>query len=356
MFLDKAGADACSLTKVDDLDAWRIDGKGIQGDIPAGKIPAAEWNFVVGEGAKVQDAFDKWPVKLGDIAERMAQGIRTSANEVYVLDLVRENGDIITAHSKILDRDVELERNATSLFLQGREIKPYRVLPSGKVVIMPYTIHNGRAILIPENEIQKQFPLLHAYLSENKDYLVAREKGRFRGAEWFQYGRQQNIDLMLLPKILVPDIAERASFALDEGGDYAFTSGYGITLRSDVKESPKYILALLNSSSLDSYLKSISTTMRGGFFRYFTQFIERLPIRRIDFTKPTEKKVHDQLVGMVDQIMLLHRQLAAAKSPPDKEALTRQLGAIARQIDTLVCGLYGVDVGACGDVAGHANT
>ena len=82
--------------------------------------------------------------------------------------------------------------------------------------------------------------------------------------------------------------------------------------------------------------------MRGGFFRYFTQFIERLPIRRIDFTKPAEKKVHDQLVGMVDQIMLLHRQLAAAKSPPDKEALTRQLGAIARQIDTLVCGLYGI--------------
>jgi preprotein translocase subunit SecY len=40
-----------------------------------------------------------------------------------------------------------------------------------------------------------------------------------------------------------------------------------------VKESPKYILALLNSSVLDFYLKRISTTMRGGFFRYFTQFI-----------------------------------------------------------------------------------
>ena len=356
MFLDKAGANACRFTKVDDLDAWRIDGKGAEGDIPANKITAAEWNFVVGEGAKVQDAFDKWPVKLGDIAERMAQGIRTSANEVYVLDLVLENGDIITAHSKILDRDVEIERKATLLFLQGREIKPYRILPSGKVVIMPYTIQNGRAILIPENEIRKQYPLLHAYLSENKNYLAAREKGRFRGAEWFQYGRQQNIDLMLLPKILVPDIADRASFALDEGGDYAFTSGYGITLRSDVRESPKYVLALLNSTPLDAYLKSISTTMRGGFFRYFTQFIERLPIRRIDFTKPSEKKAHDQLVGMADQIMLLHSHLAAAKSPPDKESLTRQIGAVAGQIDSLVCGLYGVGVVARGDVAGHANT
>ena len=356
MFLDKAGTAACRFTKVDDLDAWRIDGKGAEGDIPADKITAAEWNFVVGKGAKVQDAFDKWPVKLGDIAERMAQGIRTSANEVYVLDLVRENGDVITAHSKILDRDVEIERKATMLFLQGREIKPYRVLPSGKVVIMPYTIQSGRAILIPENEIQKQFPLLHEYLSENKEYLAARENNRMRGTNWYAYVYPKNIDVMRHPKILVPDIADRASFALDEGGDYAFTSGYGITLRSDVRESPKYVLALLNSTPLDTYLKSISTTMRGGFFRYFTQFIERLPIRRIDFTKPSEKKAHDQLVGMVDQIMLLHSHLAAAKSPPDKQALARQIGAVAGQIDSLVCGLYGVDVGACGDVAGHTNT
>jgi hypothetical protein len=145
------------------------------------------------------------------------------------------------------------------------------------------------------------------------------------------------------PKILVPDIADRVSFALDEGGDYAFTSGYGITLRSDVKESPLYVLALLNSSLLDSYLKSISTTMRGGFFRYFTQFIERLPIRRIDFAKPAEKNTHDQLVSMVDQIMLLHRHLASAKSPPDKEALARQIHGIENQIDGLVCGLYGID-------------
>jgi hypothetical protein len=288
------------------------------------------------------EALDKWPAKLADIAERMAQGIRTSANEVYVLNFVRENGNIITAHSNILDRDVKLERKAVSLFLQGREIKPYRVLPSGKVVIVPYTIQNGRAALIPEPEIQKRFPLLHAYLNERKDYLSAREKGRMRGPNWYAYIYPKNIDVMQNPKILVPDIADRASFALDEGGDYTFTSGYGITLRPDVMESPKYILALLNSSVLDFYLKRISTTMRGGFFRYFTQFIGRLPIRRIDFSKPTEKAEHDRLISLVDQITALHRQCATAKSPPDKDALDRQIHAASRQIDEAVCALYGV--------------
>lgn len=59
-------------------------------------------------------------------------------------------------------------------------------------------------------------------------------------------------------------------------------SGYGITLRADVKESIKYVLGLLNSRLSDFYLKGISTTMPGAFFRYFTQFIEQLPIRTID--------------------------------------------------------------------------
>lgn len=358
LFLDKAGVSECRFVKVTDLDAWKqsVDAASsrvekekrqdaastTEGSIPTKTITASEWNFAVGEGTAVFDALSKWPAKLADIAERMAQGIRTSANEVYVLDLVRESGNTITAHSKILNQDVKLERKAVSLFLQGREIKPYRVIPSGKVVIVPYTIQNGRTVLIPEPEIEKLFPLLHAYLIENKDYLSAREKDRMRGPTWYAYIYPKNIDVMQNPKILVPDIADRASFALDQGGDYTFTSGYGITLRSDVKESPKYILALLNSSVLDFYLKRISTTMRGGFFRYFTQFIGRLPIRRIDFSNPAEKTDHDQLVSLVDQIMTLHRQSATAKSPLDKEALDRQLHAASREIDRLVYELYGL--------------
>jgi hypothetical protein len=46
---------------------------------------------------------------------------------------------------------------------------------------------------------------------------------------------------MLQPKILVPDIADHASFASDENGAYAFTSGYGIIFRHTVTESPKYL-------------------------------------------------------------------------------------------------------------------
>jgi hypothetical protein len=342
LFLNKSPAREWRLVKVDDLSAWRTSGTSIEGVVKAKQVTASEWNFGVGANSNLLDKFRKWPVKLADIAARMAQGIRTSANEVYVLDIVHETANTITAHSKILNRDVKLERKAVSLFLLGREIKPYRVLPSGKVIIVPYTIQNGRTVLIPNAEIEDQFPLLHAYLNENKNYLSAREKGRMNGPNWYAYIYPKNIDVMQNPKILVPDIADRASFALDDGGEYAFTSGYGITLRSDITESLKYVLALLNSSLLDQYLKRISTTMRGGFFRYFTQFIGQLPIRQIDFADPAEKAMHDRMVQLVDSMLASHKQQGTAKSDSNRELYQRQIDAIYREINQLVYELYGL--------------
>ena len=150
---------------------------------------------------------------LGQIASRISQGVRTSANEVYVLDVVRDDGSFLVAYSTQLDREVKLESAAVRRFLHGREIKPFSVQPSGKVLLMPYKILNGSAALIPESELRQHWPRAFEYLQANKHELRAREEGRFSGPTWFEFGRNQNIDLMLLPKILVPDIAEHASFA-----------------------------------------------------------------------------------------------------------------------------------------------
>jgi hypothetical protein len=143
-------------------------------------------------------------------------------------------------------------------------------------------------------------------------------------------------------KILIPDIADRAQFALDEYGEYAFTSGYGITLKSDIAYSLKYILGLLNSKVLDFYLKHVSTPMQNGFFRYFTQFIEQLPIRRINFSDPAEKAAHDKMVSLVEQMLALHKDKAAAKTQSAQEVAARQIRAVDESIDRLVYELYGL--------------
>ena len=331
LFLAKGGAEQCRFARADNLRAWLADGLATEAAIPSSRVTDTEWNFAVGEGAGLFEKLQRMPVKLGNIAARISQGIRTSANEVYVLDVVSEKGGLITAYSKQLSRDVTVERKAVVRFLQGREIKAYSITPSGKVVLMPYRIRDGSADIISLQDISQHWPKAFAYFSLNKASLSDREDGRHRGPAWHQFGRNQNIDLMLLPKILVPDIADRAAFALDENGEFAFTSGYGITLKPDVLLSPKYLLALLNSRLLDYCWKRLSTPLRGGFFRYFTQFIEQLPIRPIDFAVASERAQHDAIVALVDRILKAKQANAAADT-----------SALEREIDDLVYRLYGL--------------
>lgn len=325
LFLAKAGAEKCRWVCSDDLPAWLQTFRAPETTLSASCVTAAEWNVVVGNDGRLFDKLQEMPLKLGALADRISQGIRTSANEVYVLDVRSDRGGLVTAFSKQLDGEVVLERNALLRFLSGKEIKSYAILPCNKMVVMPYRIKNSRADLIPLKQIGAEWPKTFAYLNENKTYLRRREDGRFDGSAWHQFGRNQNIDLMLLPKLLVPDIADRAAFAFDEKGVFAFTSGYGITFKPEVKESPKFILGLLNSALLDWFWKRISTPLRGGFYRYFTQFIAQFPIPG---APPEKQKAVERLV---DRILAAKRRDSAADT-----------SALEREIDYLVYALYGL--------------
>jgi type I restriction-modification system DNA methylase subunit len=340
LFLERLGIDEFRLVIVDDLQGWLDTAKGPEEQMPGSAISEAEWNFSVGETADLFARLSNMPVKFGQIAERISQGIRTSANNVYVLDLLSEHGGIMTCYSKQLDCEVRLERKAALRFLQGKEIKPYSIQPSGKVLIVPYRRSSQRMELMPANEFRADFPKTWEYFLANKRYLRERENGRMQGEGWHAYIYPKNLEVMTTAKILVPDIANRASFALDENGDFAFTSGYGIILKPTTKEPPKYILGLLNSSLLDFFWKRVSTPLRGGYFRYFTQYIEQLPIRVINFSDRDDRARHDKLVKLVEKMLAAKKDWATAEDDYEKRRLDLFCTDLDREIDRLVYELY----------------
>jgi hypothetical protein len=334
LFLAKAGADKCRFVKVDNINQWLVTLAGIEAEIPAKDIGISEWNFAVGKGAAVFKHLKQIPVKLGELAERIAQGIRTSANEVYVLNVRVEGSGHVEAHSEQLDQEVSLERKSVCRFLGGREIKSYRILSSGKVVIIPYRIVEGRMAIIPKQEFESKFPSTWAYLSKNRRYLEDRESGKMKGSNWYGFIYPKNLDIMMSPKLLVPDIADRASFALDESGTFAFTSGYGITLKEKSGLTLKFVLGLANSSVLDFYWRQVSTPLQGGFFRYFTQFIEQLPIQA---STESQRRAIEVLV---DYLLWLHRQPSVARSSREHPVDPDIAAYIDQWINALVYELY----------------
>ncbi len=191
--------------------------------------------------------------------------------------------------------------------------------------------------------METRFPLAWDYLGTNRKVLESRERGKFKDAQWYRFGRSQNLGLWEQPKLLIPYMISELTAYLDQRENFYFvnvtTGGYGITIAKE-RLSLSYLCGLLNSKLLDTYLKHVSTNFRGGYFAANKQYIEQLPIRTIDLSNSTDKATHDRMVQLVNQMLDAKNQLAAARSERDKTFYESKCASLDRQIDSLVYELY----------------
>ncbi|CAG1011159.1 partial Type IIS restriction enzyme Eco57I, partial [Anaerolineae bacterium] len=346
MFLDKAGCDACHFVKVDNLAAWRKTGAAIEGDIPADRITAAEWNFNVGGSADLFERLSQMPVKLGDKAFIFV-GLQTSADKIYVVDEIAppKHGSVKVKNQN--GDELILEQEILKPFLYGVTVATYEQPVSRHWLIFPYHLKDDGAALISSKEMASAYPQTWDYLKRCASALRGRDGGKWNHDQWYAFGRSQNLTQMKIPKLIVQVISQTGKYALDRRGLY-FTGGgngpyYGMRWNnSDELHSLHFLQALLSSHLIDWYLHKISSPFRGGYWSYGKRFIEQLPIRPIDFTNAADKAAHDRMVKLVDTMLQLHPRLAAAKSAHDQALIQRQIDATDRQIDALVYQLYGL--------------
>ena len=284
------------------------------------------------------------PVKLGDVADRIFQGIKTSADKIYIVLQMEREDDRVKVYSKEKDKEYWLEAALLHPLIKGGDSKRFNLSITNRLILFPYKNQEDVMRLIPEADFRENYPLTWVYLLENKNYLESREKGKMRGLKWYGYIYPKALDVMQLPKLFTPDIAAKSSFSLDASGEVFFTGGvaggYGILISSEY--SREYILGLLNSKLLEWFIQQTATQMRGGYYSYEARFIKNLPIRLIDFGDPGDAARHDRMVALVARMLDLHTQLAGAALPHDRERLRRQMEAGDREIDALVYELYGL--------------
>ena len=343
LFLDKDGRDTFHVAKVNDLAAWRVERTATEGDLQITDADAGEWNFTVGSGAGLFRKLQQIPVKLENVTSRIFQGIKTSADKIYIVEERQREPSRVLVYSREKEAEYWLEPDLLHPLIKGGDSKRYRLSRTNRLIVFPYASQSGDATsLIPDNLFKTQYPLTWKYLLDNKTYLENRENGKMKGGQWYAYGRSQALDVMPLPKIFTPDIAIRASFSLDENGEVFFTGGvaggYGILVLPEY--SREYVLGLLNSQLLEWYIRQTATTMRGGYYSYESRFIRNLPIRTIDFDDPADVAHHDRMVALVERMLDLHRRLAAAKLAHEKHLLQQQIDVTDKAIDALVYALY----------------
>jgi len=139
-------------------------------------------------------------------------------------------------------------------------------------------------------------------------------------------------------KIIYPETTVRRSeFVLDRNKMVIDKTCFLIT-----GEGLIYLNGILASRLMEWYLESELRLLGKKSIQYSKQFIEKIPIPKIDFSNKTETAIHAKFVRLVEQILEAKKQLQQAKTEGDKNYLDRKCERLDKEIDQLVYQLYGL--------------
>lgn len=104
----------------------------------------------------------------------------------------------------------------------------------------------------------------------------------------------------------------------------------------------RFLAALLGSRAIAYYFRKRFNRTEKTFPEIRVSELNSLPL---PFRSPASKAdvaAHDQLVGLVEQMLDLHKRRGEARTPHEQTVLDRQISATDARIDRLVYGLYGL--------------
>jgi type I restriction-modification system DNA methylase subunit len=265
-------------------------------------------------------------VPLNEYVEgKIFYGIKTGLNEAFVIDT--------KTRDKLIANDAKSEE-LIKPFLLGREIKRYQpVKCEHYLILIPkgWTKLNSSGAKNAWTWLKRNYPSIANHMQA---FSKLAQKRYDQGEYWWELRGCDYYQEFEKPKIIIPAIVQKASYSFDNLGFYSNDK------TSIIASDDLYLLGLLNSKVLDFVLHSIASTKRGGYFEYKPMYVQKLPIRPIDFNNPTDKANHDKMVQLVEIMLKLNQQLAAAKESQMKNILKRRIEATDKQIDLLVYQLY----------------
>ncbi len=246
---------------------------------------------------------------LRDWCDGIYQGISTGKDEVFIV-----TSDELEEWS--------IEPEIIQPMLKGKDIKRYSLEWSEHFLVYPY---DEQGKVFSEASLRSDFPNAYRYLQKMRPKLGGRGYFESSNKKWYELWNQRRLDRFKGRKIVTLDNASRNSFTLDDGGFLGTTTVYSVILNTADSNLYRFVLGLLNSSTLEYFHKKNTIPQAGGFFRYQASFIETMPICQAAAAK------------QAPIIELVGRILKAKKIDPAADTATWE-----REIDHLVYKLYGL--------------
>lgn len=303
---------------------------------------ASPWIFLSESTKAIFELMDAAAtVPLNSVAE-IAVGLQTSLDKVYIFQPIAVTDN--TYIFRNAGQEFEVEKEICKPCLYDLTFHAFDTVVDNAQMIFPYRIE-ARAEPFDEEEMAARFPLTWAYLNHFRDALSRRSINGSRNPKWYQFGRSQSLTRFHnAEKIIWPVLSVRPAYIYDQL-NLQFTGGGNgpyYSLFTNGPYSPLYLMGLLVHPVIEARVRSGASEFRGAYYSHGKQFIERIPVKTIDFNVPEERNRHDNIVELVRQIITAKAAITVAGSPDLREVEVRRLNFLVTSLTRAVNVLYNI--------------
>ena len=278
-------------------------------DMDQASLTEAAWVFVSPIGASILKKVQSDSLPLRDAVGPTQLGIKTSLNAAYVISAQRA--------SELIREDPSASE-IIKPFTRGRDTTKW--LCAG----------NGSFLVCARESLDiTRYPSVLGHLRGFEKDLRARYEVRRGDYDWWVIRQVASTDIFDNPKLVYPDLCSKAKFALNVDSTYPNNTVFCIPTDNVA------LLCFLNSRLGWYWITRICPANRGGAYRLFNQYINRLPVK-------AGLQDHPELLVLGKDMLTLHERLIKSKTTHERTSLARQIEATDREIDQLVYELYGL--------------
>ncbi len=235
--------------------------------------------------------------QLKDWNVRIYRGILTGLNEAFIIDSAKREEILRNC------KDGE-ERHRTEEvikpILRGRDVRRYYYEWTGSWVIVIPTgwTNKNKGSEEPETFINRVFPSLMNYL---RSFEAEAKRRDDHGNYWWELRSCLYYDEFEKEKVVWQRITQEPTFCLVDSGIYILDSMAFFVSQQNMK----YLMAVLNSSTIQFYVKRIVHKYGFTGLRLSNQYVEIMPIPVIT---PSNELIVEQIEDLVNTIISIKQQ------------------------------------------------
>lgn len=198
-------------------------------------------------------------------------GFATLKNEVYVLNVVKQDQDYYYTQTK-KGEVFKIEKLICRDVIKPNTLK-HEIELNEKIekLIFPYTPSSQGLEIIPEDKLKNEFPMAYEYLLANRETLKKRDKGAREYDAWYAFGRTQALNISGY-KLLFPYIADAPYFVISDNKDLLFYNGYALV--SDNLRELLIAQKILQSRIFWYYIEHTSKPYGGDYYALAKNYVK----------------------------------------------------------------------------------